>query len=284
MRSSGTVRPNTTSHIKSEASRAVKSESRAKVKSEDTADAMASEFLDQDIIEDDFDDDADTFFSTPDAPVLLDKFEPAGMSGDDLFLKNSNPETLEEEEFNRFYLFQLPTKLPAGQHSESMEPPSDAPEVVRVDEGAGAADSDGFRGKLGNLGTGHVGKLRVHASGKCSLLLGGCRFEVTEGMLASFRQEVALIHASTRGVKKEDTNDADETDADADEEEEGMAQSASNAIFYLGNVTHKVNVIPDYKQLFEERQRLKIEKQEDDAARGAIADPMEQPDATMATR
>ena len=242
------------------------------VKKEDPLDAEPAAD-DPVLMEEEGDDETDNFFKRPDAPVRLSGFDNPKIGAGPLFLPSDDRDTLDLEQYDRFYLFQLPTKLPVAKPAALDEQMVLEGEGAKADEVQVAGEVDGFRSQLKDLESGRVGKLRVHASGRCSLLLGGCSFEVTEGMLAAFRQEVALVDTRDKPVKKEGSADED------DEDEEEEADDLPPALFYLGSITHKANVIPDYERLFEERERVKIAKHEEDAARGTIADPMEQQDS-----
>jgi len=192
------------------------------------------------------------FYGDKNAPIQLDRFaqrteEETGA----LFLGGTDEATFSQEEFHRIYLFQLPTVLPTlplrpgdgstgggtgttvkmegGGAAIAVEGAAAAGAVKPEDNGEDKDDAGGApthvgsaRRRLRAFGSGRVGKLQVHASGKATLILGGCLYEVAPGMLAAFQQELAVIDAS-KALAPPDSSDADV---------EGLA----NAMTFLGPV------------------------------------------------
>eukprot|EP00968_Pinguiococcus_pyrenoidosus_P019108 scaffold2012_cov228-Pinguiococcus_pyrenoidosus.AAC.15 len=164
----------------------------------------------------DVDDGLDDVDDDPDAPVTLDQFRP--VSQDErgpLFQTQTDADSLQAEEDERIYLFQLPTVLPQLPQ---------LPQFTKLK----TEDGQDQKIKADGKQRGPAGKLLVHESGRLTLTLGGCPFEVTEGMLAAFQQEVAIVDCAHQRTSGE-----------------------PNELIFLGQVTHKANVIPNYEALFQ---------------------------------
>jgi DNA-directed RNA polymerase III subunit RPC4 len=107
---------------------------------------------------------------------------------------------------NNVYLFQIPPLMPEldppsikNEASDPIPPPKPAQSApkpgdpkIKLEEGGfsdpSARTTDGPR-----FGSGLVGKLRVHESGRTTLDWGGTSYELTPGNKASFLQEVASL-------------------------------------------------------------------------------------------
>lgn len=121
---------------------------------------------------------------------------------------------IEEEESNMIYFMQFPSRLPfnppttanaagggGASGASAGAPPSsaNAKKSGSSSVNAAAVDSEGKEAEcaeLKKLGSGHMGKLRIHRSGKVTLLLGECELEVAAGLPCHFVQEVVSVSTS----------------------------------------------------------------------------------------
>ncbi|CAN9238761.1 unnamed protein product [Alternaria alternata] len=162
-------------------------------------------------------------------------------SGDVPMTDAANTEKKPTVRDNNVYLFQIPPLMPA------VEPPSikkEAPDPqsaslptqpsaktdpkIKVEEGSfsdpSARPKEGVR-----FGSGLVGKLRVHESGRTTLDWGGTSYELTPGNKASFLQEVASLNMRP-------------------ENERAAPEDAGEAIS-LGRVKGKFVVVPNWGEM-----------------------------------
>jgi DNA-directed RNA polymerase III subunit RPC4 len=146
---------------------------------------------------------------------------------------------------NNVYLFQIPPLMPEVEPPSVKKEPSDALPVPPPVQGAGAGASKvdakikveegsfsdpAAKTKEGvRFGSGLVGKLRVHASGRTTLDWGGTSFELTPGNKVNFLQEVASIE-----VRPENQRAAPEDAGDA---------------ISLGRVKGKFVVVPNWDEM-----------------------------------
>ncbi len=127
-------------------------------------------------------------------------------SGDVPMVDAGNTEKKPTVRDNNVYLFQIPPLMPAVEppsiKKEASDPhpvpppaqPSVKPDPkIKLEEGSFSDPS--ARSKEGvRFGSGLVGKLRVHESGRTTLDWGGTSYELTPGNKASFLQEVASLN------------------------------------------------------------------------------------------
>ncbi|KAL1797757.1 hypothetical protein ACET3X_004363 [Alternaria dauci] len=142
---------------------------------------------------------------------------------------------------NNVYLFQIPPLMPAVEppsiKKEASDPqpaplptqPSAKPDTkIKLEEGSfsdpSARPKEGVR-----FGSGLVGKLRVHESGRTTLDWGGTSYELTPGNKTSFLQEVASLNLRP-------------------ENERTAPEDAGEAIS-LGRVKGKFVVVPNWGEM-----------------------------------
>ncbi|KAI4617591.1 uncharacterized protein J4E87_008227 [Alternaria ethzedia] len=142
---------------------------------------------------------------------------------------------------NNVYLFQIPPLMPAVEppsiKKETSDPQPAQPPVqpsvkpdpkIKLEEGSFSDPS--ARSKEGvRFGSGLVGKLRVHESGRTTLDWGGTSYELTPGQKASFLQEVASL-----SIRPESERTAPEDGGDATS---------------LGRVKGKFVVVPNWGEM-----------------------------------
>ncbi|KAF1957923.1 hypothetical protein CC80DRAFT_534425 [Byssothecium circinans] len=145
---------------------------------------------------------------------------------------------------NHVYLFQLPPIIP--ELLESMvkkalsDPQSKAHEPAQPPKGEGAVQVKQEEGEFSStipkapegprIGSGRVGKLRVHQSGRTTLDWGGVDYELTPGKPASFLQDVV----SMRILPKQ----------------ERVAEEMGGDAISFGRVKGKFVVTPDTSTMF----------------------------------
>ncbi|EUC29377.1 hypothetical protein COCCADRAFT_40239 [Bipolaris zeicola 26-R-13] len=144
---------------------------------------------------------------------------------------------------NNVYLFQIPPLMPEveplsvkKEASDAQPPPppvqasGKADAKIKVEEGSfsdpNAKAKEGVR-----FGSGLVGKLRVHKSGRTTLDWGGTSFELTPGNRSSFLQEVASVE-----IRPENQRAAPEDAGDA---------------ISLGRVKGKFVVVPNWAKMLD---------------------------------
>ncbi|EUC46263.1 hypothetical protein COCMIDRAFT_93342 [Bipolaris oryzae ATCC 44560] len=144
---------------------------------------------------------------------------------------------------NNVYLFQIPPLMPEVEppsvKKEASDPQPLAPPVqapgkadakIKVEEGSfsdpNARVKEGVR-----FGSGLVGKLRVHKSGRTTLDWGGTSFELTPGNRSGFLQEVASVE-----IRPENQRAAPEDAGDA---------------ISLGRVKGKFVVVPNWARMLD---------------------------------
>ncbi|KAF5846390.1 hypothetical protein GGP41_003831 [Bipolaris sorokiniana] len=144
---------------------------------------------------------------------------------------------------NNVYLFQIPPLMPEveppsvkKEASDAQPPPppvqasGKADAKVKVEEGSfsdpNAKTKEGVR-----FGSGLVGKLRVHKSGRTTLDWGGTSFELTPGNRSNFLQEVASVE-----IRPENQRAAPEDAGDA---------------ISLGRVKGKFVVVPNWAKMLD---------------------------------
>ncbi|KAL6151698.1 hypothetical protein ACJQWK_10405 [Exserohilum turcicum] len=144
---------------------------------------------------------------------------------------------------NNVYLFQIPPLMPEVEPPFVKKEESDAPPApppvqaagkgdakIKLEEGvfsdAAAKTREGVR-----FGSGLVGKLRVHESGRTTLDWGGTSYELTPGNKASFLQEVASVEVRP-------------------EKQRAAPEDAGDAIS-LGRVKGKFVVVPNWAEMLD---------------------------------
>ncbi|PZD00149.1 RNA-pol-Rpc4 domain containing protein [Pyrenophora tritici-repentis] len=131
---------------------------------------------------------------------------------------------------NNVYLFQIPPLMPEVEASIKKEAPDPKPEAkIKLEEG-GFSDPTAKPTSV-RFGSGLVGKLRVHKSGRTTLDWGGTSFEVTDVRAGSgSRQEVVSMEFTPENQRSapEDAGDA----------------------YSLGPVKGKFVVTPDLETMF----------------------------------
>lgn len=90
-----------------------------------------------------------------------------------------------------------------------------------------------------SLAPGHVGKLRMHASGRTTLDWGGTKMELGIGMNVDFLQTAVWVRMKEGGVKGE-----------KDEKEEDGAGTREGEAISMGSVRGKFVVTPDWRDVF----------------------------------
>lgn len=122
---------------------------------------------------------------------------------------------------DQIFLMQLPAVLPDMLHEE--EAPQESEDMVH-------------NGTLGRLPDGHLGKLRIHKSGKVRMELGGVMFDVNEGCETFFQQDIACICPNASEIfqlgrvnkRMVLTPDLDSLMADLPEEPSGMHEASGS--------------------------------------------------------
>jgi hypothetical protein len=118
------------------------------------------------------------------------------VAGSSLFASVNDPQALQDEA-SRWFLFQLPTRLPPVQQREdvmAVEPP-DTAEVATP-----PVQADSFDNALINAKPGRLGKIKVYRSGKTVLVLqcgaeGAVELSLTEGLSCAFQQVAVAVDA-----------------------------------------------------------------------------------------
>ncbi|RAR03582.1 recombination hotspot-binding protein [Stemphylium lycopersici] len=162
-------------------------------------------------------------------------------SGDVPMADAGNAEKKPTVRDNNVYLFQIPPLMPEvepptikGEPSDPQPPPPSAqpsskPDTkIKLEEG-GFSDPAAKVKEGARFGSGMVGKLRVHASGRTTLDWGGTSFELNPGTKASFLQEVASVE-----IRPENERAAPEDAGDATS---------------LGRVKGKFVVVPNWDEM-----------------------------------
>ena len=162
-------------------------------------------------------------------------------SGDVPMADAGNAEKKPTVRDNNVYLFQIPPLMPEVEppsiKNEPSDPqpappsaqPSNKPDTkIKLEEG-GFSDPAAKAKEGARFGSGMVGKLRVHASGRTTLDWGGTSFELTPGTKASFLQEVASVE-----IRPENERAAPEDAGDATS---------------LGRVKGKFVVVPNWDEM-----------------------------------
>ncbi|USP82114.1 uncharacterized protein yc1106_09388 [Curvularia clavata] len=142
---------------------------------------------------------------------------------------------------NNVYLFQIPPLMPEVEPPSVKKEPSDVQPLpppaqasskpdgkVKLEEGAFSDPAARSKGGV-RFGSGLVGKLRVHESGRTTLDWGGTSYELTPGNKASFLQEVASVE-----IRPENQRAAPEDAGDA---------------ISLGRVKGKFVVVPNWAEM-----------------------------------
>lgn len=162
-------------------------------------------------------------------------------SGDVPMTDAANAEKKPTVRDNNVYLFQIPPLMPAVEppsiKKEALDPqpapppaqPSAKPDPkIKLEEGSFSDPS--ARSKEGvRFGSGLVGKLRVHESGRTTLDWGGTSYELTPGNKASFLQEVASLNMRP--------------------ESERVAPEDAGEAISLGRVKGKFVVVPNWGEM-----------------------------------
>lgn len=165
-------------------------------------------------------------------------------SGDTPMADAGNAEKKPTVRDNNVYLFQIPPLMPEVEPPSVKNEPSDVqaapppaqastgkPDVkVKLEEGV-FSDPAAKRKEGVRFGSGLVGKLRVHESGRTTLDWGGTSYELTPGNKVSFLQEVASVE-----IRPENQRAAPEDAGDA---------------ISLGRVKGKFVVVPNWAEMLD---------------------------------
>jgi DNA-directed RNA polymerase III subunit RPC4 len=144
---------------------------------------------------------------------------------------------------DQVYLFQLPPVIPELLEAKVKKEASDShskgpdlpPQPVKVD-GVQVKTEEEFSSAIPKpaegprIGSGRVGKLRVHQSGRTTLDWGGVDFELTPGRPVSFLQEVVAMNVIP-------------------EEKQDVPEISGEAVSF-GRVKGKFIVTPDFSTIF----------------------------------
>ncbi|KAL4705202.1 hypothetical protein ACJJTC_000200 [Scirpophaga incertulas] len=114
-------------------------------------------------------------------------------------------------------LLQLPDALPGRGPSEDSDKRSGDPEPPVFK-----------KCRLADLEEGKIGKLRIHQSGRVTLALGNTIFEVSSGTKPAFYQEAVSVSVD--------------------------AESRAANVVSLGAIHHKLNLVPDWENMFHHMQ------------------------------
>lgn len=93
---------------------------------------------------------------------------------------------------NRLYFFQFPALMPELIAPASDSTSSDGDDLVEIKDPATASQPDG------PLPQGKLGKLRLHKSGKLTMVVGNVTMEVSQGTECSFLQDVVVVDSDAK--------------------------------------------------------------------------------------
>ena len=101
-------------------------------------------------------------------------------------------------------------------------------------------------------GEGLIGKMRVRASGKVELILGGIPMRVIDGPTCGTYQELVYLQGQGRSGAGEETSGA-RAEAGAQMSATAMPLAEKPTMCFLGPVENRVTVVPDVAWLLKKR-------------------------------
>jgi DNA-directed RNA polymerase III subunit RPC4 len=177
-------------------------------------------------------------------PEPLEDIPQVDGAGDVAMAEAPNTEKKPTVRDNNVYLFQIPPLMPElnpptvkKEASDLLPSPKPAQPAskpgdpkVKLEEG-GFSDPSAKSSEGPHFGSGFVGKLRVHESGRTTLDWGGTSYELTPGNRVSFLQEVASLQIEPPA-------------------ERVVPEAGGNAVSF-GRVKGKFVVVPDWGDMLE---------------------------------